>query len=344
MNTNDVSALLAKELNEVAEWLLSSRLSGHEHVAIPAAGSVKRAADFLASRHPQPVNEPMPDLETRIAQIDEIADGAWGDNPLVRGKARDEAARLRAASIPAPERSKEEMGVKVKPLIWLGEEGPPGKDIRAYPTPEIQYTVRHLDMDTFDVILDTDLGSKWFRNDGQIHASYAQAKAAAQADYEKRILSALETPPLHKEGECLVCNGSGLWAQGVDDVNCHACKGTGKAPQPTPVAPVPVTITDEAMGLVIEAINEELIEADVDYPAGRDAGHRIEFDEASMASAIRTALSVPVTTATRDVLSKALHESMCAQDIGGYLSAEIDAGLLADVVISALSPKPGEEG
>ena len=85
--------------------------------------------------------------------------------------------------------------LRVKPLEWLGEEGQPGKDIRAYPTPEIQYTVRHLDMDTFDVILSTDLGSKWFRNDGQIHASCAQAKAAAQADYEQRIRSALSVNP-----------------------------------------------------------------------------------------------------------------------------------------------------
>jgi hypothetical protein len=86
-------------------------------------------------------------------------------------------------------------GVRVKPLEWTGEEGGPGKDIRAVVTPFMTYTVRHLDMDTFDVILSTDTGQKWFRHDNEIHASYAQAKAAAQADYERRALSSLEASP-----------------------------------------------------------------------------------------------------------------------------------------------------
>lgn len=37
--------------------------------------------------------------EDRLAELDEISDGAWGDNPMIRGRARDEAQRIRAEEI-----------------------------------------------------------------------------------------------------------------------------------------------------------------------------------------------------------------------------------------------------
>jgi len=85
-------------------------------------------------------------------------------------------------------------GVEVKGLEWVGEEGDPGMDIRAEATSEMRYTVRHLATNTFDVILNTDIGAKWFRDDGELHTSYSKAKAAAEADYRTRIMSCL-TPP-----------------------------------------------------------------------------------------------------------------------------------------------------
>lgn len=47
------------------------------------------------------------------------------------------------------------------------------------------------------------------------------------------------------------------------------------------------------MDRVIEAISDVLIDADVDYPAGREAGHRIEFDDAAMRAAIMRAVATP---------------------------------------------------
>lgn len=89
--------------------------------------------------------------------------------------------------------------VRVKPLEWVGEEGVPGMDIRAEATPEMHYTVRHLATNTFDVILDTDIRSKWFRDEGEVHTSYESAKDAAEADYQNRILSSLH--PNQESGE-----------------------------------------------------------------------------------------------------------------------------------------------
>lgn len=39
---------------------------------------------------------------------------------------------------------------------------------------------------------------------------------------------------LHGEVHCPTCKGSGLWATGMDDIPCHACKGTGIAPETRP--------------------------------------------------------------------------------------------------------------
>jgi hypothetical protein len=82
----------------------------------------------------------------------------------------------------------------VKALEWTGNEGGPGCDLLATPDQFHSYTVRHLSADTFDVILNTDTGPMWFRERGETHSTYKSAKSAAQADYERRIRSALTSP------------------------------------------------------------------------------------------------------------------------------------------------------
>lgn len=83
--------------------------------------------------------------------------------------------------------------VKVKPLVWVGDEGAEGFDIIASPDRYHRYTVRHLSPGVFDVILNHELGALWFRQSrGESHSTYHDAKAAAQADYEARIIAALE--------------------------------------------------------------------------------------------------------------------------------------------------------
>lgn len=91
-----------------------------------------------------------------------------------------------AAQIHAERLIKTASTAGVAPLQWEGVWGEPGHDIRATPTPNICYTVRHIGPDDFDVILDTDTGSKWFRN-SQRHSSYEEAEAAAEADYQSRF-------------------------------------------------------------------------------------------------------------------------------------------------------------
>lgn len=29
---------------------------------------------------------------------------------------------------------------------------------------------------------------------------------------------------------CPICHGSGMWARGIEDVECHLCNGTGRVP------------------------------------------------------------------------------------------------------------------
>jgi len=79
---------------------------------------------------------------------------------------------------------------KVKPLVWEGAEG---EDITAQPDRFHTYVVRKLSEKIFDVILSHELGSLWFRQSrNEVWPDYTTAKAAAQADYEARSLSALE--------------------------------------------------------------------------------------------------------------------------------------------------------
>lgn len=79
------------------------------------------------------------------------------------------------------------MALMIRPFDWRGLEGEPGDDIVAKPDVYHQYTVRYLSAGLFDVVLDHELGSLWFRSHrGETHTSYAAAKAAAEADYAAR--------------------------------------------------------------------------------------------------------------------------------------------------------------
>jgi hypothetical protein len=51
---------------------------------------------------------------------------------------------------------------------------------------------------------------------------------------------------------------------------------------------------DEAIDTALEGINDVLTEADVDYPAGHDAGHSITFDDAAMKKVLATLIAEAV--------------------------------------------------
>ena len=108
---------------------------------------------------------------------------AWPTDTAFQDDLADLLAQLAAAEGVKP---------RIKPLEWIGVEGGPGNDLSAHPTPFMQYRLRHLSEGSFDVILKTDAGDKWFSESATRQTTYAEAKAAAQADYEARILSALE--------------------------------------------------------------------------------------------------------------------------------------------------------
>jgi len=98
----------------------------------------------------------------------------------------------------------EKNGVGVKPVLdWMGNEGGPGADIVATPSPYICYRIRHLSPDTFDVILNTDTGDKWFREDGETHTTYSSAKSFCAADYRKRTALTNTDLSLRAENERL---------------------------------------------------------------------------------------------------------------------------------------------
>jgi hypothetical protein len=122
--------------------------------------------------------------------------------PCVRMRP-DEEARLvqelrsyRTAAHPLQSVVDRFAGVKVKPLVWSGPEGDEGSD-------HIADTVagRYLICQSrehggkFRLLLSYASGSNLYQTQLLDGATLAEAKAAAQADYERRILSALETTP-----------------------------------------------------------------------------------------------------------------------------------------------------
>jgi hypothetical protein len=157
----------------------------------------------------------------------------------------------RAASIPAPERSKEEtVEVRVKPLEWEEDEigwwcaqpqamiGGSGYEVRVTDRGQVRSRRGREDWAAFDGTLE-------------------EAKAAAQQDFENRIISALETPPLHKEGEADAYKVTDKLARYMskislvlaDDAIVPSLKLDTERFDLTPLyaapVPVPVTITDE---------------------------------------------------------------------------------------------------
>ena len=100
----------------------------------------------------------------------------------------NEYLRAKIAALPAVQTG-------VRKLEWIGSEAD-GHDVIARPDPYHTYTVRRLATDRFDVILNHETGSLWFKmHRGEVWPDYAAAKVAAQADYEARIRSALTVQP-----------------------------------------------------------------------------------------------------------------------------------------------------
>lgn len=61
--------------------------------------------------------------------------------------------------------------------------------------------------------------------------------------------------------------------------------------QPLYTRPAKQAVSDEALDRLIDCINDQLIDADVDYPAGERAGHSISYDDVKMRSALTAALA-----------------------------------------------------
>lgn len=113
-------------------------------------------------------------LTLSVAEANEIAD-------RLEALSRDRAGE------------QEPVAVKVKPLEWEQPDGPEGTAWIGHGTDMCQYYIR----------FDTETASYWLpgepprSNDddsGQEFLALDEAKAAAQADYERRILSALASP------------------------------------------------------------------------------------------------------------------------------------------------------
>lgn len=138
--------------------------------------------------------------------VDDVLDMALylrSCSPENIGRYQDAANRLAhfmdevRAALSAAFKTKQPVAVEMEKLEWSPAEGKPGCDVRAQPDPYHHYTVRHLSDGRFDLILTTDLGVKYFQENGvEYHSSYAAAKAAAQQDYETRIRSAIVEVPV----------------------------------------------------------------------------------------------------------------------------------------------------
>lgn len=185
--------------NRIIDEALSARTQS------PAEWSVELPDDL---RHTFPSSMPAnwPDVLESRAKADYLGDSK-GTVDLLRAT----AIYLRAASIPAPERSKEETGVKVKPTVTQAEA-----DVLGMPAEVAQRVV------------------DWY-------------------------WSALETPPLHKEGEAVAwrwrVKGDQTWtydpAQGF--VDKHIADPTMEFER-VYAAPVPVPVTDE----MVKRLSDEL--------------------------------------------------------------------------------------
>lgn len=200
--TKTVSAeLLTPE--QLLEWASDENNPLYDYDRVPddlIAGCIALAKELLASRHQEPVNEPAEwQVEAESALIERIGEICfkrheagfifWPLMDVDRIKVELRQA-LRVASIP-----KVEPGERVKPLGWTdcATNRGPGFDIADRHrlgvsfagTPLGTYVIASGPANRYEA---------WLRS-GQVTGSYStkdEAKAAAQADYEQRIRSALE--------------------------------------------------------------------------------------------------------------------------------------------------------
>jgi hypothetical protein len=119
---------------------------------------------------------------------DNVKDGCGCEGPYKHSEEDAIAAwnRRAATSKPVAEAVKVKPQCTIKPLEW--EEGAPGTYKQIAESPFGHYSVWEIN--------GTACWSPWKSGSGAIvDGGLVEAKAAAQADYEQRIMSALSTPP-----------------------------------------------------------------------------------------------------------------------------------------------------
>jgi hypothetical protein len=119
--------------------------------------------------------------------------------PIARCMSERTANLLADALKARPAAPAEPVRVKVKPLEWEQPDGPEGTAWLGHGTEMCQYYIR----------FDTETASYWMPGERPLsddddsaeeYLALADAKAAAQADYERRILSALSPPAADASG------------------------------------------------------------------------------------------------------------------------------------------------
>ena len=230
------------------EWHWNRRASRTQSPAEWQVDAAARAFDPLAFKSWQQSYDYEMGQSGNADEAKSFADWSMGKRiEEVRAAARE---ALRAASItpPAPERSKEEVGVKVKPLEWTASS----KGWLGTKTPWGDFLVCDQSM----------FGKSWrcFSPDGWptfSGDSAEEVRLKIDADYEQRIRSALESASLHKgeddgsEAAAIeIADAVIAWMVKYDLLDADqeyrdddiVAVLDDLAPAP---APLPVTITDE---------------------------------------------------------------------------------------------------
>lgn len=275
----------------------------------------------LASRHQEPVNEPGEWQQAAIGRL--IWAANTHPNPKKGALIREWAEELRAASLPKVER-----GVKIKPLEW-DENGDAKTALATY----------HVEKGMFGWQWSCFSGAGGYAGAKPL-GSKEEAKAAAQADYEQRIRSALKVSPSTSEGEAVpAMEGEvamlfeGLRRNATPDntLRLDRLQALYAAPQPTPVAPVPVTITDRPEVNSEREILERLTAGDeIAYSQDGDDAFFTKGDRAFVGPAIIDMRSKGYLK--RIVLDPENYRGMSERDV------------ISDAGRAALSQKPGEQG